>query len=524
MRPCRGRPLRRCVGVVLALRGLALNTQGRVPSLLRRGAVPGRLPSLDAPGRLPGTVAPGLPSLDAGRLPGPLDSKFEPTALPALDALPPRPALRALPRLTLPAWRVLASMEASDSEHVRKLRQEPFIEDMLANDDRRRLLAKQTRGLKELSEAYAVVLQVRSMLSQRVGVEEDLLLLDVCSGRGISSMVFSFAFPAAKIIMIDSNAEMRLDHVETRSNVDFLELDLFDKSAARVLRGISTGFTIAAGMHLCGSLSPRLVSLAAHVSEIQGLILSPCCLKAALGDFIKRKSAQTQKRAYDVLLETLADIATRELSRAGHCDAEVDFFLDGGILSPTNGLLTLLKHSAAPSPNAPDAAFPNAGVERMLSQFRRARRVDVGKRRICIREAHLENHRGPRGAHATTRRDDPEALAVSCASTARPAREWARLTINEFDAWPSNDRRRISADAARRTGRDPRAAHPGAPCRFDSRSVPSWSRRKEIASSPTSTAVVSPARWRRAAVRRAPAARRCAAGAARPERFSEALY
>jgi ubiquinone/menaquinone biosynthesis C-methylase UbiE len=40
-----------------------------------------------------------------------------------------------------------------------------------------------------------------------------LVLFDVCSGRGITAVLLSFWFPWARIVMLDSNGAMDLQHV-----------------------------------------------------------------------------------------------------------------------------------------------------------------------------------------------------------------------------------------------------------------------------------------------------------------------
>merc|ERR1712113_111250 len=84
---------------------------------------------------------------------------------------------------------------------------------------------------------------------------------------------------------------MDLSHVAAMQNVQFIELDLFSRSAEDLLRRAATGsseYVIALGMHLCGNLSPRLCALAGRMAVLDALVLCPCCIKGSIGEHVKR--------------------------------------------------------------------------------------------------------------------------------------------------------------------------------------------------------------------------------------------
>ena len=108
---------------------------------------------------------------------------------------------------------------------------------------------------------------------------------------------------------------MDLSHVAARPNLTFQQLDLFDPSAKRTVQAIAaqSAACIAIGTHLCGALSPRLIDIAASVREIDGLVLSPCCLKGALGSQITKQAKRRGVQPYPLAVSTLAELCRREL-------------------------------------------------------------------------------------------------------------------------------------------------------------------------------------------------------------------
>ena len=114
---------------------------------------------------------------------------------------------------------------------------------------------------------------------------EHLVFYDVCSGKGILSFLLAILFPEVpKIIMIDSNADMNLVHLnaECCSSITYKNYDIFSKDFAHFLstevvdcRHIGY-IPIVIGVHLCGALSTRLTELYNKI-DLPILIVSPCC-------------------------------------------------------------------------------------------------------------------------------------------------------------------------------------------------------------------------------------------------------
>ena len=114
---------------------------------------------------------------------------------------------------------------------------------------------------------------------------------------------------------LDANGAMDLSHVSARPNLTFMQFDLFDPSAKRTIQTIvdQARVCIAIGTHLCGALSPRLIDVAASVRGIDGLILSPCCLKGTLGSQITKQAKRRSMQPYPLAVSTLAELCRREL-------------------------------------------------------------------------------------------------------------------------------------------------------------------------------------------------------------------
>lgn len=115
---------------------------------------------------------------------------------------------------------------------------------------------------------------------------KNLSFYDVCSGKGILSFLLANLFPEIpRIVMIDSNADMNLDHLTTEccANVTFEKQDIHSGEFADFLVfesykcRVTNRIPIIIGLHLCGTLSTRLTQLYNSNEGLPVLIVSPCC-------------------------------------------------------------------------------------------------------------------------------------------------------------------------------------------------------------------------------------------------------
>lgn len=256
----------------------------------------------------------------------------------------------------------------SESEYVGRLLVEPFFDEIMA-DHRLRRLFLHKKSYKEVTEAYGAMHQVRNLLPRLRRSESGAdataeypsddgagaLIFDVCSGRGITALLLSFWFPGARIVMMDSNGAMDLLHVRARSNLVFRHVDLYGESAVEAIReeteaarARDAGFVaVVVGVHLCGALSPRLIDLAFRMSEIDGMILCPCCIKGALGGDCKRAAKERGCDPYVVLCETFRNLCEDELASStvssGAEAGSVIIGADSRVLSPVNCFISVAK-------------------------------------------------------------------------------------------------------------------------------------------------------------------------------------
>ena len=214
---------------------------------------------------------------------------------------------------------------AAGSAHVRRFLEPGSVFDTMVADEALRPLLSLRKCAKEISEAYGAAAQVVAALDQiarRRGAVcgaggRGAVLLDVCSGVGLTSVVLSFLLPHARIVLFDNNGAMQLAHVSARPSLHFAHLDLFGVCALPALGEAAAGGSVcvAIGTHLCGALSPRLIDAAIRLESVHALVLSPCCLRGALGAAIGRAAKARASSAYDVLVTTLGALCRDELRR-----------------------------------------------------------------------------------------------------------------------------------------------------------------------------------------------------------------
>lgn len=174
-----------------------------------------------------------------------------------------------------------------------------------------------------MSEAYGAAAHAIRLLqaSGRCGDRgAGAVLLDVCSGKGLTAVLLSFLLPEAQCVLLDSNGAMDLGHVARRPNLRFEQLDLFGSAARAALDAAAQGGAccVAIGTHLCGALSPRLLDLARRVPRIDGLVLSPCCLRGALGAKIGKAGRARRVDPYRLLVDVLAALAVDDEAQLAH--------------------------------------------------------------------------------------------------------------------------------------------------------------------------------------------------------------
>jgi len=255
-------------------------------------------------------------------------------------------------RCTVPAATVKERIRrhVDESPYYARLLGEPWLDELLADDRMRRLFGR-SKSRKEITEAYAAAEQVRRMLRALGGDSErgrGAVVFDVCSGRGVGALLLSFLLPESRVVMVDVDGAMDLSHVQARPNLAFCELDLFSEGAPAVLRAAAAGASVrvATAMHLCGALSPRLITLACRLDLLDAFVCCPCCLKGSLGTEVKAASRRQSRDPHAVLLDTLLALCQREATDGD----DVGLFIDAHMCSPKNGFVGVVKRRGAAPP------------------------------------------------------------------------------------------------------------------------------------------------------------------------------
>lgn len=116
-------------------------------------------------------------------------------------------------------WRTEVAKKHPDNKSLARMVSEPWFGSMLKTVGTNKIWAgNRRRLLKELSESWSVLLRVRNLL-QGAGMAGDhtgagITVFDVCCGKGIAAIMLASAYPDAKIVMVDSDDNMKMEHVD----------------------------------------------------------------------------------------------------------------------------------------------------------------------------------------------------------------------------------------------------------------------------------------------------------------------
>ena len=148
----------------------------------------------------------------------------------------------------------------------------------------------ETRQLrKEVSESWAVISEVRELLGELDLDPRNVVLFDLCSGKGLTAVCMALEWPETKVVAVDIISDKCLPHTTDLSNLRYAEADLF-KAGPMLQSEMAAGLAglgqepsakelvgVLVGSHLCGRLSVQAVELFRTLPVVAGLVLSPCC-------------------------------------------------------------------------------------------------------------------------------------------------------------------------------------------------------------------------------------------------------
>ncbi|CAK0874716.1 unnamed protein product [Prorocentrum cordatum] len=135
--------------------------------------------------------------------------------------------------------------------------------------------------------------KLRKKLTQSLGVLQALEqlvpdldgwhVIDLCSGKSLTSTLVALQHPTVTVTAVDRLSQAHLPHWTEAGldnalykRLDVMAEDFMDQLANTVA---ASGRPVAVlGMHLCGSLSERAVEVFQTMPLVRACILSPCCL------------------------------------------------------------------------------------------------------------------------------------------------------------------------------------------------------------------------------------------------------
>ena len=208
--------------------------------------------------------------------------------------------------------------------------------------------ARRRAMLKELSESAAAIGRVAEACAAAGGSPdgEGGVVFDIAAGRGLTSMLLAYALPKLRIVMVDIDDKMDLSHlaeVLEDGRVRYFRLSVFTEAFEQLVANEAAAATwsCTVGTHLCGSLSPRLVTVFSTIEALGSMILSPCCLKGWMGRDVQRRAKEAGCSPYATLCETLRALAAGDdlaaTERPAGAPIEVTLAFDASVLSPKNG-------------------------------------------------------------------------------------------------------------------------------------------------------------------------------------------
>jgi len=137
-------------------------------------------------------------------------------------------------------------------------------------------------------------------------------VVDLCSGKGFLSVILALEYPAATIIMVDSSCAIDTTHTSAFHNLSFMRADILGAPFAAMLTAHlprQLPPRVMVGIHLCGALSPRAVSLFGQLSHLlEVLVLVPCCLNRRADASLKRYAKDMGIDPYEAKVQQLREL------------------------------------------------------------------------------------------------------------------------------------------------------------------------------------------------------------------------
>jgi hypothetical protein len=253
---------------------------------------------------------------------------------------------------------LLAGKSVKHNRHLQRFAAAPYLAALLADSALDGLWRRKGGSLrKELIEAYVVVEALEERVlkqQQRLGAAESApggdgpacrctigrdsrgVVVDLCSGKGFLSVIIAHEFPKAVVLSVDNNPTIQ---PATAPNTRFVLSDIMqeaflttlreqlaaartagavgassvaaDDDAAPLPSASASPWCVALGVHLCGSLSPRAITLFEACEQLDALVLVPCCLDPRTDGPLKAAARAAGQDPYEAKVEQLAGLLRR---------------------------------------------------------------------------------------------------------------------------------------------------------------------------------------------------------------------
>ena len=184
--------------------------------------------------------------------------------------------------------------KTTSTETVYEAWAERFIQLLLDDARLANVACHKSKGLKkELVEGVSMIERVEAIAEQVARTNphvctktgKGLLLLDLCSGKGIAAAMLAIRFAQARIVGLDIRPPSPTErHLHDGFLPNFVRRtgNLYDNEILHeiISQTPSRGTCVMLGTHLCGDLSRcALDFMGRHPSHIAAAVLVPCCLQ-----------------------------------------------------------------------------------------------------------------------------------------------------------------------------------------------------------------------------------------------------
>eukprot|EP01124_Arcella_intermedia_P009183 TRINITY_DN15962_c0_g1_i2.p1 TRINITY_DN15962_c0_g1~~TRINITY_DN15962_c0_g1_i2.p1 ORF type:complete len:174 (+),score=36.56 TRINITY_DN15962_c0_g1_i2:78-599(+) len=147
-------------------------------------------------------------------------------------------------------------------------------------------------------------------------------------------------FPEATIYQVDYNKHIKLDHLKSLKNVTFHRLDIFNSGMKDWIKERTQGKVgFVLGIHLCGELSPRLISFFDEIEDVRALLLCPCCISKK-NTVMLQTARDLSINNYDLwtmeLYYTIKSDCSKRIGKDQYIDSEKNHFIGATKLKQTD--------------------------------------------------------------------------------------------------------------------------------------------------------------------------------------------